>query len=34
MSRLERGELAPDFTATTYDGNRISLADYHGTKLW
>ncbi len=34
MSRIERGELAPDFTAATYDGKTISSRDYRDSKLW
>ena len=34
MSRIERGELAPDFTAVTYDGKSISRGDYRDSKLW
>jgi len=30
MARLEVGSRAPDFSATTHDGNRICLSDYLG----
>ena len=30
---LEPGDPAPDFTATTTDGKRVSLKDYRGRKL-
>jgi len=30
---LEVGAVAPDFTATTFDGDTVSLADYRGRKL-
>jgi len=32
MAKLEVGDHAPDFTATTYDGNKISLADFLGKR--
>lgn len=33
MERLVRGQLAPDFEATTYRGERIALRDFRGHKL-
>jgi peroxiredoxin Q/BCP len=33
MSALKPGDPAPDFTATTTDGKRVSLRDYRGRKL-
>ena len=30
---LQPGDTAPDFTATTTDGRRVSLKDYRGRKL-
>ena len=32
MARLEVGDRAPDFSATTHDGNRICLSDYLGKR--
>ncbi len=32
MARLEVGDRAPDFSATTYDGNKIGLADFLGKR--
>lgn len=32
MAKLEVGDHAPDFTATTCDGNKISLADFLGKR--
>lgn len=32
MVRLQVGDRAPDFSATTYDGNTIRLADYLGKR--
>jgi thioredoxin-dependent peroxiredoxin len=32
MARLKVGDRAPDFSATTYDGNRICLSDYLGKR--
>jgi peroxiredoxin Q/BCP len=32
MARLEVGDRAPDFSATTHDGNRICLSDYLGRR--
>ncbi len=32
-SPLPAGETAPPFTATTFDGETVSLADYRGRKL-
>lgn len=33
MSRPQPGDPAPDFTAATTDGSRVSLADFRGRKL-
>lgn len=33
MARPKPGDAAPDFSATTTDGKRVSLADYRGRKL-
>lgn len=30
MANLRIGDLAPDFSATTHDGNRLHLSDYVG----
>jgi peroxiredoxin Q/BCP len=30
---LKPGDPAPDFTATTTDGKKVSLKDYRGKKL-
>jgi thioredoxin-dependent peroxiredoxin len=30
---LKPGDPAPDFTATSCDGRRVSLADFRGKKL-
>ena len=32
MARLEVGDPAPDFSAMTYDGNKIGLADFLGKR--
>jgi peroxiredoxin Q/BCP len=32
MARFEVGDHAPDFSATTYDGNQIRLADFLGKR--
>ena len=32
MARLEIGDPAPDFSATTHDGNRIHMSDYTGKR--
>ncbi len=32
--RLQSGEIAPDFTAKTIDGEEVSLRDYRGRKVW
>lgn len=32
MAKLEVGDHAPDFSATTYDGNEIRLADFLGKR--
>ena len=32
MARFEVGDHAPDFSATTYDGNKIRLADFLGKR--
>jgi peroxiredoxin len=34
MTKLERGALAPAFSATTYEGEPVSLGAYRGAKLW
>ena len=31
---VSRGDLAPEFEATTYDGKPLSLQSYRGAKLW
>jgi peroxiredoxin Q/BCP len=33
---LQPGDPAPDFTATTHDGRRVTLGDFRGRKvlLW
>lgn len=33
MKTLQEGDKAPDFKSVDQDGNKISLADYHGKKL-
>lgn len=32
MAKFEVGDRAPDFSATTYDGNKIGLADFFGKR--
>ena len=32
MTKLAVGDAAPDFSATTFDGHRIRLSDYHGQR--
>ena len=32
MTRLQLGDRAPDFSATTHDGKRIRLSDYLGKR--
>ena len=32
MTRLQVGDRAPDFSATTHDGNRLCLSDYLGKR--
>ncbi|RCW67007.1 peroxiredoxin family protein [Saliterribacillus persicus] len=31
---LQRGELAPDFTLETLDGEQVNLSDYRGTRVF
>ncbi|MDO5629487.1 MAG: thioredoxin-dependent thiol peroxidase [Mobilicoccus sp.] len=33
MSRLEAGDVAPDFTLTAHDGTEVALADLRGRKV-
>lgn len=33
MSRLQPGDIAPDFTLLDRDGNLVGLADFRGSKL-
>lgn len=32
--QLEAGQIAPTFTATSYDGKQVELDSYRGAKLW
>lgn len=32
MSNIEKGEVAPDFTLTDYQGNPVRLAQFNGQK--
>jgi cytochrome oxidase Cu insertion factor (SCO1/SenC/PrrC family) len=32
LNRVNVGQLAPDFTLENYDGNKISLSEFHGQK--
>lgn len=34
MSHIERGQVAPEFEATTYEGEPLTLESYRGAKLW
>jgi thioredoxin-dependent peroxiredoxin len=33
MGKLTTGDMAPDFTTTTDEGNRVSLSDYRGKRV-
>lgn len=32
MAKIEKGEVAPDFTLTDYQGNTVQLSQFKGKK--